>query len=52
MGQHLVTHVTHPIFVTHLTHRPIPCSGVESGALNTPKTAQKLVVTQFAVSDQ
>jgi len=29
MGQHLVTHdpyVTHPIFVTYLTHRPIPCS--------------------------
>ena len=24
MGQHLVTHVTHPIFVTHLTHDPFP----------------------------
>jgi len=23
MGNHLATHVTHPIFVTH---RPIPCS--------------------------
>ena len=30
MGQQLVTHVTHPIFVTHLTYepRPITCSAL------------------------